>query len=82
MDKLEQVEAAVRFKLRDRLVFRALILITRGEPDQRLFKWFDGGIGVMPNRGIQNRASILVAVGRNIRTSPGKTDSQRGSGSN
>ena len=63
MDKLEQVEAAVRLQLRYRLVFPSLILVVRVELDQRLLKWFDGGIGVVPNRGIQNRASILVAVG-------------------
>jgi hypothetical protein len=82
MDKLKQIEATVRFQLSYRLVFPTLILVARVELDKRFFEWFDGGIGALPNRGIQNRASILVAVGRNIRTSPGKTNAQRGSGAN
>jgi hypothetical protein len=82
MDKLKQVEAAVRFQLCYRLVFLTLILVARVELDQRLLEWFDGGIGVMPNRGIQNRASIFLAIGRNIRAAPGKTNAQRGSGAN
>src|SRR5690348_14744945 len=72
----------VRFQHRRGAIARRLMQVGGYKFHSSVVEWFQRGVGVVINGGIENRAAELIAVRRNICAATGQAESQRRSGTN